>query len=183
MNEADKRSEIEAGARTLRELLRRAVRVLGLLERHEVSCCGVTLAQCYALYEVAAQPGISVGELAERLGVDPSTASRTVDALVRAGAMERVPVPGNRRAVALSVTAAGGEMLVSLDARAEADARRIWEALPGDRRAAILDSVGTLLDALDLAYRCCAPWREAEHQSGAQTRGEGVMPRPAVKLL
>ncbi len=165
MNPITERSELEAGARALRDLLRRAVRVLGLLERHEVSCCGVSLAQCYALYEVAARPGISVGELAERLGVDPSTASRTVDGLVRMGAMERVPVPGNRRAVALSVTAAGAAMLASLDARAEADARRVWEALPGERRAAIVESVGTLLDALDQAYRRCAPLRETEHQS------------------
>lgn len=159
------RSEIEAGARTLRDLLRRAVRVLGLLERHEVACCGVSLAQCYALCEVAARPGISVGELAERLGVDPSTASRTVEGLVRMGAVERVPVPGNRRAVALSVTAAGAAMLASLDARAEADARRVWEALPGERRAAILEAVDTLLDALERAYRRCAPVQDAEHPS------------------
>lgn len=166
MNHAVEGSATEEGARTLRALLRRAVRVLGLLERHQVSCCGTTLAQCYALYEVAARPGISVGELAERLGVDPSTASRTVDGLVRMGAMERVPVPGNRRAVALSVTAAGAAMLASLDARAEADARRVWEALPGDRRTAVLEAVATLLDALDQAYRCCAPLQDREHDAG-----------------
>lgn len=165
MQQAVERSESEAGARTLRELLRRAVRALGLLERHQVACWGASLAQCYALYEVAARPGISVGELAERLGVDPSTASRTVDALVRAGAVERMPVPGNRRAVALSITARGREMLTSLDARAEADARRVWEALPAGRRGAVLEAVGTLLDALDRAYRRYAPLQEAEPQT------------------
>jgi hypothetical protein len=34
----------------LRETVRLLVRRLGILEKSEASCCGITLAQCHALY-------------------------------------------------------------------------------------------------------------------------------------
>lgn len=163
----------QEGPSALRALLQRAVRQLGLLERREVSCCGITLAQCHALQEVAASPGLSVGDLAERLGVEASTASRAAEALVRMGAVARTPAPGNRRAVALTPTPHGKSLLVSLEAQADAYAGRLWDALPPGRRAAVVQALGDLLEALArVGAGPCPPPPSAAASSPVQ-RGDG----------
>lgn len=174
MTEAKGPSATEEGFRRLRRLLQRAVRQLGLLERHEVSCCGITLAQCHALQEVVASPGLSVADLAARLGVDASTASRAADALVRMGAAQRAPVPGNRRAVTITPTPRGRSLLATLDAQADAHAQRLWSALPGERREAVVEAVNLLLEVLGrlgLGGCCPSDKRSASIGDGVE-RGE-----------
>lgn len=147
------------GPHRLRMALRGLARRLGLLERGQVSCCGVTLAQCHALQQIGAQPGLGVGELAARLGVDPSTASRVVEALVRSGWVKRAPVPGDRRTVRLSLTPSGVAQLERLEAQAEADAASLWEALPAGYRDAVVEALEVLLSAMPggLERRCPPP--------------------------
>jgi DNA-binding MarR family transcriptional regulator len=88
-----RRSELRAFRRSLRALELEAE--LSLLSQTE--CCGVTRAQCHILLEVESLGKASIGELAEALELDPSTLSRTVDSLVKAGLVSRVDDPSNRR--------------------------------------------------------------------------------------
>lgn len=153
------------GIQRLRSLLAGAVRRLGLLERGQLTCCGVTLAQCHALQEVELDAGLSVGELAARLGVDASTASRMVDGLVERGWVARHPVPGNRRAVTLTLTVPGASTVASVHAQADAWAARVWSAIPEAERAAVLPALETLVGALE---RCCsAPGTREVGERGA----------------
>lgn len=57
--------------------------------------------------------GLSVGELALALGVDPSTASRLVAQTVKAGYLERVPAAHDGRAVSLRLTPQGQALAAS----------------------------------------------------------------------
>lgn len=97
--------------RRLRRDLRQLLRLLGVLDREEARCCGVNLAQCHALLEVAGSPGLSLSELAERLLLDRSTVSRLVDGLVNDGLLLREVSPEDRRYVTLSLSRQG-EVLV-----------------------------------------------------------------------
>ena len=76
-----------------RELIRRLERKLGFLDQVQSSCCGLSFSQCHALVEIGRTPLLSLTELALRLGIDKSTASRVVDSLVVGGMVERVPQP------------------------------------------------------------------------------------------
>ena len=76
-------------AATLRELLRTLIRKLGVLERSEAGCCDMTLSQCNALIEVGRAGVLSVNQLADRLNLDKSTASRVSDKLVLDGLLLR----------------------------------------------------------------------------------------------
>lgn len=85
-----------------------------------------------------------VADVAERLLVDPSTASRMVDQQVEAGYLRRDRHPEDRRRARLSLTAAGSELLDRATvARREllAEATRDWD----DADVALL---GELLDRL-----------------------------------
>ena len=72
---------------------------------------GLTFTQLRALGALHATPGASLSELAEDLGLQKPTASKTVDELVRQGLVVREVVPDNRRKQALYATGSGTEAL------------------------------------------------------------------------
>jgi DNA-binding MarR family transcriptional regulator len=83
--------------RDFRRSLRALEREVALSLATQTECCGVTSAQCHLLLEIEEREGASIGELAEALELDPSTLSRTVDTLVKAGFISRDDDPSNRR--------------------------------------------------------------------------------------
>jgi len=80
----------------------------------DTQCCGVTLSQCHALLELA-ESEMSLSGLAAALDLDPSTLSRTVDGLVRAGFVERAEDATDRRSLRLTLTAAGRAKVACID--------------------------------------------------------------------
>jgi DNA-binding MarR family transcriptional regulator len=68
---------------------------------------GIAGAQLWALSEIAASPGIRVGELSRRLAIHLSTASNLVRRMEQAGVLSRERVEDDQRAVRLGVTAKG----------------------------------------------------------------------------
>lgn len=157
------------GIKTLQAVLRKVAGNFDLLERWEVACCGITVGQCHLLRAVAVKPGLSLGELAQRLGVDASTASRITESLVQMGAIQRHPVPGNRRTVALALTGKGQAMLAALEAEEERFFTRLWAALPLRQRKTIVAALTALLAALEaMEASCCFPWQKGWEKHARQ---------------
>ena len=96
--------------RQLRVLEREVMREL----EAQTSCCGVTVAQCHVLLELA-EATLSLSGLAGALGLDPSTLSRTVDSLVKVGLVERSEDPADRRSLRLALTTAGAAKVGYID--------------------------------------------------------------------
>ena len=97
-----------------RRHLRALEREVVLQLEADTQCCGVTLSQCHALLELA-EVAISLSGLAAALDLDPSTLSRTVDGLVRAGFVERAEDPADRRSLRLTLTEAGRAKVAYID--------------------------------------------------------------------
>ena len=91
----------------LRELIRVLVRNLGILEKSDSNCCGVTISQCHAIVEVGRVGEISLNELAELLTLDKSTMSRTINNLVEDGLVVRELHPEDRRYITIKLTDEG----------------------------------------------------------------------------
>ncbi|MDR6999179.1 MarR family transcriptional regulator [Neobacillus niacini] len=72
---------------------------------------GITMVQLKAIYTLAANPDISLGELAEKLRMTNSTASSLIERLVQIGLVERVIPPENRRVVSIHLTEKGKKTL------------------------------------------------------------------------
>lgn len=144
------------------QALRRIVRGLGVLDGDAPCCPGVTLAQCHVLTEVCGTPGTSLGELADRLGLDKSTVSRTVEALVARGLLDRQPRRENRRCVTLLPTPSGE----GLGAELEAMRRRLYgdllDRVPEARRTQVLEGLDLLAEALEA--QGATPFRGNEGQ-------------------
>jgi DNA-binding MarR family transcriptional regulator len=89
---------------------------------------GLSSPQLWALTLLEREPGLSLGELAERMFAHPSTVSGVVDRLGARGAVVRVVDPIDRRGIRLSLTARGRRL-----ARGSPPPLQIglWEALRG----------------------------------------------------
>lgn len=141
-------------AHRLREALRLLIRNLGIMEKSEASCCGITLSQCHAIVELGRAGDLSLNDLAEKLGLDKSTVSRSVDNLVATGYILREPNPEDRRLVSLGLTDAGRQAYRQLEARMEAYFASVLADIPHDKADTVLTSLELLLTALR-DKKCC----------------------------
>ena len=131
--------------RDFRRTLRRFQRVTSVQLK---SCCaGVTLAQCLVLLETEEIDRPTVGQLASRLRLDNSTLSRTIEGLVRNGLLERSRDDADRRVVWIRLTEAGKAHCRSIHKENDAHCRRVFEKIAPSRRAAVVRSFETLVQA------------------------------------
>ena len=141
-------------AAMLRELLRTLIRKLGVLERSEAGCCDMTLSQCNALIEVGRAGVLSVNQLADRLNLDKSTASRVSDKLVLDDLLLRQDDPNDRRYVVLQLTDRGTKTYTNLENRMTAYFEEVMADVDPSEREAMLKGLQTLAAALN-SNQCC----------------------------
>lgn len=92
--------------RKFRSILRKFEREINL-QNSSNNCFGISVAQCHTLLEVENSGEINVNELSDRLQLNKSTVSRTVEGLVSVGLIDREPDPENRRVVKINLTGQG----------------------------------------------------------------------------
>lgn len=142
------------GRNTLRELVRVFIRNLGVLEKSDASCCGVTLTQCHAIAEIGRKEKMSLIELADMLGLDKSTMSRTVNNLVEAGLAIRDLDLENRRYVNIQLTEKGMEVFQNIEESMNDYFGSILGAIPEGKREQVLESLELLIVAIQQTD-CC----------------------------
>ena len=101
---------VERDTEAFYEALSELIRVYEFRDRDRICCYDISVSQCYALEAVVRGEELTLNDLAARLYLDKSTASRVVDALERKGYVERQPHPEDRRSLLLRPTPAGREM-------------------------------------------------------------------------
>lgn len=139
---------INQGSDCLRELLRILVRNLGILEKSDVSCCGITIAQCHALVEIGRTQKISLIDLADLLGLDKSTMSRTINNLVEAELVKREIDSENRRYISIQLTDQGTEVFRSIEDSMHGYYSNIFNSIPKDKRNQVLESLEILVKSI-----------------------------------
>lgn len=145
---------------SFRETVQTIYRRLGFLQRDQICCEGVTVSQCYAMQVLRREGELLPGELAERLGIDASSATRAVDVLVRNGYVERIrPETGDRRRVILRLTRKGEGLTVRLIDAGDAFFERVLSSFPGKERDAVVATLERLADAINMTEGCCDPFR------------------------
>jgi DNA-binding MarR family transcriptional regulator len=123
-----------------------------LASLHEGRAADLTPTRLRAL-DVLANGGLRVGELAERMGVDETSATRLADRLQAAGLVERRRAPEDRR-VAIVVLTLHGKKLA---ATASEQRRRFFEdvlaALTPEERAELVRLTAKAAEALQAIAR------------------------------
>ena len=138
----------------LRETIRIIIRNLGVLEKDEASCCGVTIGQCHAIVENGRAGEISLNDLADLLNLDKSTMSRTVNNLVENDLVVRELDNEDRRYVKIKLTEKGYKAFKRIEETMEQYYRSVLGSIPENKRAQVMESLQLLLEALK-NNKCC----------------------------
>ncbi|MBC8061838.1 MAG: MarR family transcriptional regulator [Clostridiaceae bacterium] len=145
---------IKVNGNDLREIVRILIRNLGLLEKTEACCCGVTLSQCHAIVEVGRVKEISLNSLAELLNLDKSTMSRTIDNLVNQNIVLREVYTENRRSIRIKLTEKGDEIFRTIEKSMEDYYEAVISLVPSDKKEQVLESLQILADIVKV-NKCC----------------------------
>jgi DNA-binding MarR family transcriptional regulator len=129
--------------------LQQLERDLACCLKSETECCGVSMAQCQSLLEIAKQEETSVGEVAANLGLDTSTLSRMINNLVNLGLVNRVLNPEDRRYVSLTLTDQGKKVCGSIEESITNYVAKIFELIPAEKQQQVVENVAILADVIN----------------------------------
>jgi DNA-binding MarR family transcriptional regulator len=132
---------VDAVLTASRSLIAVATRSLGAAAEE------TTIAQYRALVVLASRGPQRMAELAAALGVAPSTAGRMCDRLVRKRLVRRQRARADRRAVLVSITAAGRQVVDDATARRRELIASILARLPKARQQAVAGALGAFAAA------------------------------------
>lgn len=142
-------------AKELKKHVQSIVGLLHMLDDNEMSCCGITLAQCHALVEIGDAGALSLGDLAGRMSLDKSTLSRTVNNLVLRGYCEREEQPDDRRYIVIRLTQAGDQLYAGVKENLDGYFEKIYNAIPREKRKQVIESVELLFHCIVKSGCCC----------------------------
>ncbi|HEX4063099.1 MAG TPA: MarR family transcriptional regulator [Streptosporangiaceae bacterium] len=126
----------------------------------------ITLAQFRVLQVLASEGPQRMADLATAVNVAPSTAARLCDRLVRKGLIRRHRTPADRRAVLVTVTAAGQRVVSQATAWQRALAEEILCQLPHLQQRAVAEVLRAFADAASMLAR--ARWPADTHTGRKQ---------------
>lgn len=133
-----------------RKNLRILEREIGMALEGETTCCGVTMAQCHVLLELY-PGGSSVTGLSEKLFLDKSTLSRTVESLVKLGLVCREPNPSDRRSLPLSLTPLGVEKALFIHRLSNEYYGGLFNTMPEEKQAVVAEGIQLMAQALAMS--------------------------------
>jgi DNA-binding MarR family transcriptional regulator len=147
---------LDRDASNLWRAVQALVRRFSVSERAEVSCCGMTVAQAAAV-QALREGSLRMSDLARRLGISPSTATRNLQRLEQTGLVERFTDDEDARVARVRLTKAGERAADELGEQEVGFARSILEQLPPERRQPVSAALEELLTAVRRATESCCP--------------------------
>lgn len=135
----------------IRIVIRTAQRHSAWIEKQ----CGVSGAQLWVMQELQDEPGLRVGEIANRMAIHQTTVSNLLDALEKRGYVVKTRDPEDQRAVRLSLSEQGTGLLEQAPKPARGLLPEALQQLAPERLLqlnqglqGLLDSIGTLDDCI-----------------------------------
>ena len=133
------------------DALRRLFRAIQEYSKAVQSRSGLSSPQLWALQIAAGHPGLSIGELSQRMFAHPSTVSGVVDRLEARGALRREVDAEDRRGVRLTLTARGRSALRRSPRPVQAGLARALEQMPRARLAELRRSLDDVVRQTEAA--------------------------------
>jgi DNA-binding MarR family transcriptional regulator len=152
MNEKTLHQQAEKLNRLTKDLLR----TFQMRDRNEITCCGVSVSQCYTLDTLGEHGEMSMVQLARKMFLDKSTMTRVVDGLIERELVVRRFDENDRRLIYVTLTAAGCKLLEGIRAQQLNSLRQILERIPASERQSLLGGLEIFSEAVqDWLTTCC----------------------------
>lgn len=130
-----------------RKRIRVLERKIGEQLDDDLTCCGVSTAQCHALLSIADRRETNISELAVELNLDRSTLSRTIDGLVNIGLVLRKENLSNRRYNQLSLTEQGEKTTARINRQCDDFYSRLFNYIPEKKQMQVMETMSLLVEA------------------------------------
>ena len=127
--------------------IRRLHQIAVAIFLQETESHGLTPVQYAALQTVANTPGIDQRTLAGRIGLDTSTVADVIDRLEARALLQRNASPEDKRVRLLTLSAAGADLLRTVEPAMRLAQQRILAPLPRAERAEFKRMLRLLVDA------------------------------------
>ena len=114
---------------------------------------GLSGSQLWALWQISAQPGQRVSELAAALHIHPSTASNLLDKLEAGGLVRRERRDIDNRVVRLYLSAVGLKLVKEIPGPMKGQLRQALQQVPAPILIGLFKGVTAVLDLMDEASR------------------------------
>jgi DNA-binding MarR family transcriptional regulator len=160
---AKERAMDDDGAIRLRRVISKLARQLNTSS----TGAGLTPSQASVLGLIVGRGPLSLGELGELEGLNPTMLSRVVSRLQVMGFIDRIPDPADLRSASVVSTAAGELVDQQIKVRRAAALAQCLDLLTPDQVSALTDSLPAL-EALAEAMRLAAP--DQARQAAADSR-------------
>ena len=144
---------LQADAEALHAALSDLVRVYQFRDRDRICCHDISVTQCYALEALVDRGPLRLNALADLLFLDKSTTSRVVAALVRKGYVQNAADAADRRAIALTPTAAGRRLCARITADLVEQQKSLLRDMTPDVRMGAIQVIRGMARAADRRFR------------------------------
>ena len=156
---------LQQQAEKLDRLTKDLLRKFQMRDRNEISCCGVSVSQCYTLDTLGEHGEMSMVQLARKMFLDKSTMTRVIDGLIERELVVRRFDEGDRRVIYITLTAAGRKLLEGIRAQQMISLRLILERIPAPARQKLLNGLEIFSHAVqDWLTTCCLPVKKENPQ-------------------
>lgn len=137
--------------KTFSELVRR----YQFRDRDQICCHGLSVSQCYTLDALTQTDSLTMGELAAKLCLKMSSATRVIDPMVERGWVVRIEEPEDRRVCRLQATSKGRQLMAKVRADLIREHEEVLRIMPAESREAVIQAMNDLLAALETRKSCC----------------------------
>jgi DNA-binding MarR family transcriptional regulator len=129
------------------EFANEIIKISGLLGADKSFVEGLTPKQVHIVMEIGTN-SFRHGELARNIGVEPSTLTRTLEPLVKAGLVDRQPNPANRREVLICLSEQGLTVLQEINNKMSHFCADILKHVPDHQLEQVESSLTLLLNIM-----------------------------------
>ena len=130
--------QLDTAAQEVFLLLQELLRAYQFRDVNQICSHGVSLTECHVLDLLAPGEGLSVKDLAASLGLDKSTTSRAIDALLERKLVRKRASESDARSVRVELTAAGRKRHAAIVTSSVTSYATVLAAVPAAEREEIL---------------------------------------------
>lgn len=146
---------IEKQSEQFRMKLTKLKEMMDVFETETIEFQNIPFAQCQIVMTLVEHPGLNLNQLAQKLKVDNSTISRTLQRAVDRGLVDRREDKMDRRSKVLYVTSEGEKVAKDFGTGRDAFFGAVYDSLPNTNKESILASLQVVIDTLDKIMNDC----------------------------
>lgn len=125
-------------------------------DRNQVTCCGISVSQCYILETLHTHGDLTMNRLAEKMHLKISTVTRVVEQLILKGYVRRDEDPNDRRFRLISLTDSGEKVFQTAWKNIYQSEKTILENFPEAHRDMLVQLLKMLNKAVEEWRSCCS---------------------------